>query len=48
MVEQDLRYIKGIVVDYFVSEWSMNVITWNECTFFLPGRYLIVVILHKG
>ena len=25
---QDLRYIKGIAVDYFVVEWIMNVITW--------------------
>ena len=25
---EDLRYIKWIVVDYFVFEWIMNVITW--------------------
>ena len=25
---QDLRYIKEIVVDCFVFEWIMNVITW--------------------
>ena len=47
MVEQDLYYIKGIVVDYFVLEWNMHVITWYVYTFFFPGRYIIVVILQK-
>ena len=41
---QDLRYIKGIVVDFFVFEWIMNVITWYVYIIFLPGRYIIVVI----
>ena len=31
---QDLRYIKGTVVDYFVFEWIMNVITWYEYIIF--------------
>ena len=47
MVEQDLHYIRGIVVDYFVFEWSMDVITWYVYIFFFPGRYTTVVILHK-
>ena len=47
MVEQDLHDIKGIVVDYFVYDWSMDVITWYVCLFFFSGRYIIVVILHK-
>ena len=41
---QDLRYIKGIVVDYFVFEWIMNVITWYVYIIFLQSRYIIVVI----
>ena len=41
---QDLRYIKGIVVDYFLFEWIMNVITWYVYFIFLSGRYIIVVI----
>ena len=42
---QDLRYIKGIVVvDYFVFEWIMNVITWYKYIIFSSGRYIIVVI----
>ena len=41
---QDLRYINGIVVDYFVFEWITNVITWYVYNIFLPGRYIIVVI----
>ena len=45
MVEQDLHYIKGIV-DYFVFEWSMDVITWYVYTFFFLGRYIIVAILQ--
>ena len=47
MVEHDLHYIKRIVADYFVFEWSMDAITWYAYTFFFPGRYIIVVILHK-
>ena len=43
MVEQDLQHIKGIVVDYFVFEWSMDVITWYVYIFFFPGRYIIVI-----
>ena len=35
MVEQDLCYIKEFVVDYFVFEWSMNVITWYVYNVFL-------------
>ena len=41
---QDLRYTKGIVVDYFVFEWIKYVITWYVYIIFLPGRYIIVVI----
>ena len=41
---QDLRYIKGIVVDDFVFEWIMNVITWYVYIIYLPGFYIIVVI----
>ena len=41
MVEQDLHYIKGIVVDYFVFEWSMDVITW--CTFY---SQVFIYLLH--
>ena len=41
---QDLRYIKGIVVDYFVFEWIRDVITWYVYIILLPGRYIIVVI----
>ena len=36
MVEQDLHYIKEIVVNYFVFEWSMDVITWYVYTFYSP------------
>ena len=38
MVEQDLHYILGIVVDYCVFEWSTDVITWYVYIFFLAGR----------
>ena len=47
MVEHDFYYIKGMVVDYFVFEWSMDVITWYVYTFFSPGCYIIMVILYK-
>ena len=41
---QDLRYIKGIGVDYFVLEWITDVITWYVYIIFLPGRYINVVM----
>ena len=41
---QDLGYIEGIVVDYFVFEWIMNVIIWYVYIIFSPGRCIIVVI----
>ena len=42
MVEQDLHYVKGIIVDYFIFEWSMDVITLYVYTFSFQ-----VVTLHK-
>ena len=36
MIVQGLYYIKEIIVDYFVFEWSMDVISWYVYILFLP------------
>ena len=41
---QQLCCIKGINVDCFVFEGSMNVITWYVYMIFLPDSYIMVVI----
>ena len=40
---QDVRYIKGIVVDYFVFESIMNVITW-----YVYINFLTRSLHHRG